>query len=74
MDTVFYDTVLEENAASHIALGSAYLDTVGEEDRARANDSSIHVDFMIGGDEVDVTGMTRAGERVPILRGGSWQL
>jgi aminopeptidase len=74
LDTVFYSTLLDENAASHVALGSAYLDTVGEEDQARANRSSIHVDFMIGGDDVDVTGITGGGERVPVLRGGDWQI
>ncbi len=74
LDTVFYTTLLDENAAGHVALGSAYLDTVGEEDRERANRSSIHVDFMIGGDEVDVTGLSKAGERVPVLRGGTWQI
>jgi aminopeptidase len=74
LDTVFYSTLLDENAASHIALGSAYTDTVGEEDRARANESSIHVDFMIGGNDVDVTGIARGGERVPVLRGGAWQI
>jgi aminopeptidase len=74
LDTVFYATLLDENAASHIALGFAYLDTVGEEDRDRANTSSIHVDFMIGGDDVDVTGITGGGDRVPLLRGGVWQI
>ena len=72
--TVFYDTLFDENAASHIALGSAYLDTVGEEDRERANRSSIHVDFMIGGEDVAVTGVTRDGARVPLLREGRWQI
>jgi aminopeptidase len=74
LNTVFYTTLLDENAASHIALGNAYGETVAEEDRARANSSSIHVDFMIGGPEVDVTGITRAGERVPVLRRGAWQV
>jgi aminopeptidase len=75
LDTVFYSTLLDENAASHLALGAAYLETVADPaDQARANDSSIHTDFMIGGDDVDVTGITRDGERVPVLRGGSWQL
>jgi aminopeptidase len=74
LGTVFYDTLLDENAASHIALGSAYLDTVGDEDRERANRSNVHIDFMIGSDEVDVTATTREGDEVPLLRGGDWQL
>jgi aminopeptidase len=74
LGTVFYDTLLDENAASHIALGSAYGFTVEDDaDRERANSSSIHVDFMIGGDEVAVTGVTGSGEQVPVLRGGRWQ-
>ena len=75
LDTVFYDTLLDENAASHIALGSAYLFTVEDEaDQPRANKSGIHVDFMIGGDDVDVTGLSASGDRVPVLRGGRWQI
>jgi aminopeptidase len=74
LDTVFYDTLLDENAASHIALGSAYDAAVGDEDRGRLNRSSIHVDFMIGSHDVDVTGITREGERVPVLRDSAWQL
>ncbi len=74
LDTVFAFTLLDENAASHIALGSAYLETVGEEDRERANQSSIHTDFMIGGPEVAVTGVTRDGREVPLLRDGVWQI
>jgi aminopeptidase len=74
LDTVFYDTLLDENAASHMALGSAYESAVEEEDRERLNRSSIHVDFMIGSPEVDVTGITRDGERVPVLRDSTWQI
>jgi aminopeptidase len=74
LDTVFYDTLIDENAASHIALGSAYEFTVGAQDVERINRSQIHVDFMIGSPEVDVTGVTRDGERVPVLRGGAWQI
>jgi len=70
----FYDTLLDENAASHLALGSAYAFTVDEAERRRANASEIHVDFMIGGDDVAVTGVTLGGERVPVLREGRWQL
>jgi aminopeptidase len=72
--TVFFNTLLDENAASHIALGSAYAIAVGDVDRDRINKSAIHVDFMIGSDEVAVTGLTRDGREVPVLRGGSWQL
>ena len=75
LGTVFYDTLIDENAASHIALGNAYTFPVEDEaDRARANTSAVHVDFMIGSNEVDVDGITRDGERVPVLRGGSWQV
>jgi aminopeptidase len=74
LDTVFYDTLLDENAASHIALGSAYEYAAGEDDRERLNTSAIHIDFMIGSAEVDVTGITREGERVPVLRDSTWQL
>jgi aminopeptidase len=74
LDTVFFDTLLDENAASHIALGESYRFTAGEEDRGRLNHSSIHVDFMIGGDDVAVTGVTAGGGQVPVLRAGAWQL
>jgi aminopeptidase len=71
LDTVFFDSLLDENAASHIALGSAY-EVVGEEDLDRINRSEIHIDFMIGGEDVDVTGLTSSGEEVEILTGGRW--
>jgi aminopeptidase len=74
LGTVFYDTLLDENAASHVAVGSGFAFAVGEEDTGRVNDSGIHIDFMIGSNELDVTGVTRDGERVPVLRGGDWQV
>ncbi|MBA3244370.1 MAG: aminopeptidase [Actinobacteria bacterium] len=75
LGTVFYETLLDENAASHIALGNAYTFPLEDEaDRERANRSPVHVDFMIGSPEVDVDGLTRDGERVPVLRGGAWQI
>ena len=75
LGTVFYETLLDENAASHIALGSGFGFAVEtDEDRARVNQSAAHTDFMIGSNEVDVTGVTRDGERVPLLRDGVWQL
>jgi aminopeptidase len=72
--TVFFNTLLDENAASHVALGDAYEICVADEDRARINDSQLHLDFMIGGRDVAVTGVTRDGERVPVLRDGAWAL
>jgi aminopeptidase len=75
LGTVFYDTLLDENAASHIALGSAY--SMGVEDAAdkeRINTSRIHVDFMIGSPEIAVDGLTADGTAVPLLRSGAWQV
>jgi aminopeptidase len=74
LDTVFYDTLIDENAASHIALGQGFEWAVDEADRERINSSEIHVDFMIGSPQVDVTGVTASGERVPVLRDGLWQI
>jgi aminopeptidase len=74
LDTVFYDTLLDENAASRIALGQGFAFAVDGDDAARVNESEVHVDFMIGGDEVAVTGVTRDGREVPLLRGGAWQI
>ncbi len=73
MDTIFFDTLFDENAASHIALGNAYTASVADaDDRPRANTSEIHVDFMIGSPEVVVTGVRPDGVRVPVLVGGDW--
>jgi aminopeptidase len=75
LDTVFYETLLDENAASHIALGNAYrLGVADEADKQRLNASRIHVDFMIGSAELDVDGITRDGDTVPVLRGGAWRV
>ena len=72
LETLFYDTLIDENAASHIAIGDAYKSTVDEPDYGRINRSEIHLDFMIGGAGVDVHGVTQDGERVPVLRDGVW--
>jgi aminopeptidase len=74
LNRVFYDTLFDENAASHIALGAAYAATVGAPDRERINSSAIHVDFMIGDDDVAVTGVRPDGSETPVLRDGAWQL
>lgn len=74
LGTVFYDTLLDENAAGHIAVGNGFDFVLDEPERLRRNVSGIHTDFMIGGGEVDVTGLTPGGERVPVLRSGVWQI
>jgi aminopeptidase len=70
----YFSTLLDENAASHLALGGAYATSVGDEDRERINKSAIHIDFMIGADDVAVTGLHADGTEVPVLRGGTWQI
>jgi aminopeptidase len=75
LDTVFFDTLIDENAATHIALGNGYDHPVEDPgDRERINRSSVHVDFMIGSPALDVDGVTREGDVVPVLRGGAWQI
>jgi aminopeptidase len=74
LDTVFYDTLIDENAASHIALGQGFPFLLPEDERERANESQIHIDFMIGSPEMTVTGITTEGDRVPVLVQGKWQI
>lgn len=74
LGTVFYDTLLDENAASHVALGSAYALCVDEPDVPAINTSAIHIDFMIGSPEVDVFGVTADGDEVPMLIAGAWRV
>jgi aminopeptidase len=72
---VFYDTLIDENAASHIALGNGYKKCVSDPvDADRVNQSTIHIDFMIGSPQLNVDGITHAGEHVAVLREGRWQL
>jgi aminopeptidase len=75
LDTVFYDTLIDENAASHIALGRAFPFLAGDTaTAAKLNESDIHIDFMIGRPELTVTGITTDGTRVPVLVDGAWAL
>lgn len=77
---LFLNTLYDENAACHIALGSSYgeniagYETMTPEERlaAGANDSIIHVDWMIGSAEIDIDGLLPNGTTVPIMRGGEY--
>jgi aminopeptidase len=71
----FFSTLLDENSASHLALGDAYSHPIADPaDLPRINHSEEHIDFMIGSDEVTVSGVTRAGDELPLLVGGAWQI
>src|SRR3954466_7663882 len=75
LDTVFYDTLLDENARSHIALGRAFPFLASDEEaQSRMNESDIHIDFMIGSNALSVTGITADGERVPVLVDGAFRV
>lgn len=74
LGTVFYDTLLDENAASHIAFGNGITSAPAPDGEERANRSAIHIDFMIGSAELEVVGLTKEGDRVPVLRDGTWQI
>jgi aminopeptidase len=77
---LFLNTLFDENAASHIALGQAYSscmrdgDKLSKEELAAkgANDSLIHVDWMIGSEKMDIDGVTATGKLEPLMRGGEW--
>jgi aminopeptidase len=78
----FGATLLDENATCHLALGGGFtfavagVDGLGPEETRRlgVNVSSTHVDYMVGGPEVDVDGVEPGGAAVPLLRGDEWQL
>ncbi|MGH3133744.1 MAG: aminopeptidase [Gaiellaceae bacterium] len=75
LETVFFDTLIDENAATHIALGNGYDHPVEDVvDRKRINRSRVHIDFMIGGPELAVDGITSEGDVVPVLRESSWAI
>jgi aminopeptidase len=75
LETVFYDTLLDENAASHIALGAGYqMGVASDADRPRVNVSEIHTDFMIGSAAVSIDGLRPGAEVVPVMRAHAWQI
>jgi len=79
---IFYNTLFDENASCHVALGKAYPTNVeGGADLSREqldehgiNDSLIHVDFMIGSDELSIDGVKKDGTVEPVFRKGTWAI
>ena len=79
---LFYNTLFDENAACHVALGRGFnevlpgFESMTEEELKEKgiNDSMIHVDFMVGGKDLDITGFTRSGKEAPIFRNGNWAI
>lgn len=76
----FFNTLFDENASNHLALGSAYAFSVKggtemsqeELKEAGLNRSNAHVDFMIGSDQMDIDGIKEDGTRIPVFRNGTW--
>lgn len=79
---IFYNTLFDENASCHIALGKAYPTNLEggssmsdeELDKHGVNDSLVHVDFMIGSDQLDIDGVQQDGTTEPVFRNGTWAL
>lgn len=77
---LFYNTLFDENAASHIALGQCYADcfingtkmSPDEIAKRGGNKSLIHIDWMIGSDKIDIDGSKADGSKVPVMRKGEW--
>ena len=77
---LFYNTLFDENASCHLALGKGFNECLKDYDkysdeeckRRGINESMIHVDFMIGSRDMNITGVTASGERVAILKDGNW--
>ena len=71
---IYYNTLLDENAAAHIAFGSGFGGTRAETPPRGLNRSTIHLDVMIGGPDLEATGFNARGRRIPLIREGTWQL
>jgi aminopeptidase len=70
----FFDTLFDENATCHIAYGFGIPNAFDGDPGDDMNIASVHTDFMVGTPELEVDGLTAAGEAVPILREDAWQL
>ena len=75
MERHYANTLIDENAAAHIAFGYGFDQARIPGGRThRVNSSNLHLDVMIGTDDLEVTGFTADGRTVPLLRGGEWQV
>ncbi len=78
LNTLFYDTLYDENASCHLAFGKAYADCLDaksscfEQDQKRINDSLTHIDFMVGTADLSVVGVDQEGIETPIFINGDW--
>jgi aminopeptidase len=70
----YFSTLLDENAAAHIAFGAGFGGTRTTKPVRNVNKSTIHLDVMIGGPDLEVTGILASGRRVPVIRDGLWQI
>jgi aminopeptidase len=70
----YYETLLDENAAAHIAFGNGFGQTRSQKPARGLNRSTVHLDVMIGSPELEVTGTNAKGKRVPVIREGLWQI
>jgi len=71
---IYYNTLLDENAAAHIAFGSGFGGTRTESPARGVNRSTTHLDVMIGSPKLEVTGIGARGRRIPLIRDGVWQI
>lgn len=69
---LFFNTLYDENAASHIAQGACYPSNLPSPEVEGGNDSAVHVDWMIGSPSTSVTALLPSGERLELMRGGEW--
>jgi aminopeptidase len=71
---IYYNTLLDENAAAHIAFGSGFGGTRSETPARGVNRSTIHLDVMIGSPKLEATGVDARGRRIPLIREGTWRI
>jgi aminopeptidase len=71
---IYYNTLLDENAAAHFAFGSGFGGTRSDTPARAVNNSTIHLDVMIGGPDLEATGFNDRARRVPLIREGAWQI